>query len=80
MDRPARRFAAAHAEDDNERTPFIPGKRYFADGRPARRDFVGKRPVKRHFKDDEEFGGKKKFGDRSFKKPFKRRGKDDFED
>ena len=44
------------------------------------RDFVGKRPVKRHFKDDEEFGGKKKFGDRSFKKPFKRRGKDDFED
>ena len=37
-------------------------------------------PVKRHFKDDEEFGGKKKFGDRSFKKPFKRRGKDDFED
>ena len=84
MDRPARRFAAAHAEDDNERTPFIPGKRYFgddrADGRSARRDFVGKRPVKRHFKDDEEFGGKKKFGDRSFKKPFKRRGKDDFED
>ena len=84
MDRPARRFAAAHAEDDNERTPFIPGKRYFgddrADGRPARRDFVGKRPVKRHFKDDEELGGKKKFGDRSFKKPFKRRGKDDFED
>lgn len=41
---------------------------------------IGKRPVKRHFKDDEEFGGKKKFGDRSFKKPFKRRGKDDFED
>ena len=84
MDRPARRFAAAHAEDDNERTPFIPGKRYFgddrADGRSARRDFVGKRPVKRHFKDDEEFGGKKKFGDHSFKKPFKRRGKDDFED
>ena len=54
------------------------------DGRPVRKDFAGKRPVKRHFKDDEEFGGKKKFGekkfgDRSFKKPFKRRGKDDFE-
>lgn len=24
MDRPARRFAAAHAEDDNERTPLSP--------------------------------------------------------
>ena len=88
MDRPDRRFAAAHAEDDSERAPFVPGKRYFgddrADGRPARKDFGGKRPVKRHFKDDEDFGGKKKFGDRkfgdrSFKKPFKRRGKDDFE-
>ena len=88
MDRPDRRFAAAHAEDDSERAPFVPGKRYFgddrADGRPARKDFGGKRPVKRHFKDDEDFGGKKKFGDRkfgdrSFKKPFKRRGKNDFE-
>ena len=89
LDRPDRRFAAAHAEDDSERAPFIPGKRYFgddsADGRTARKDFGGRRPVKRHFKDDEDFGGKKKFGDkkfgeRSFKKPFKRKGRDEFED
>ena len=56
-----------------------------ADGRTARKDFGGRRPVKRHFKDDEDFGGKKKFGDkkfgeRSFKKPFKRKGRDEFED
>lgn len=70
LDRPDRRFAAAHAEDDSERTPFVPGKRYFgddrADGRPARKDFVGKRPIKKRFKDDEVFGEKKRFGDKKF--------------
>ena len=70
LDRPDRRFAAAHAEDDSERAPFVPGKRYFgddrADGRPARKDFVAKRPVKKRFKDDEVFGDKKKFGDKKF--------------
>ena len=70
LDRPDRRFAAAHAEDDSERAPFVPGQRYFgddrADGRPARKDFVAKRPVKKRFKDDEVFGDKKKFGDKKF--------------
>lgn len=47
MDRPDRRFAAAHSEDENERTSAAPGKRFFGeergDGRPARKQFGGER-------------------------------------
>jgi putative N6-adenine-specific DNA methylase len=89
MDRPERRFAAAHAEDEGERAMYMPGKRYFGnernDGRPGRKEF-SKHTAKKHFKDEDDFGGKKKFGDkksggnRSSKKPFKKKGRDDFKD
>lgn len=89
VDRPERRFAAAHAEDESERALYMPGKRYFGeergDGRSSRKEY-SKHPAKKHFKDDEDFGGKKKFndrksgGDRSFKKPFKKKGRNDFKD
>lgn len=43
VDRPERRFAAAHSENDDERAAAIPGKRFFGDergdGRPARKQF-----------------------------------------
>ncbi|NDV55466.1 RNA methyltransferase [Parabacteroides sp. 52] len=77
MDRPDRRFAAAHAEEEDDRTPFIPGKRFFgeerSDGRPARKQFADKRSDKKSFHKDD-----KDFGKRPFKKPFKKRGKDEF--
>lgn len=79
MDRPDRRFAAAHSEDEGERASNAPGKRFFGeergDGRPARSQFGGerptrkltleKRPVKMRDKDDEKrFGDKKSFVDK----------------
>lgn len=84
MDRPERRFAAAHSEDDSERATFIPGKRFLED-RPFRKDSESKRPIKKRFKDDDDFRGKKHFGDKknsehSFKKPFKRKGKNNYDD
>lgn len=60
MDSPGRRFAAAHSEDEDERTAAAPGKRFFGeergDGRPTRSQFGGER---------KSFGDKKPFGDRS---------------
>lgn len=100
-DRPDRRFAAAHSEDEEERAKAAPGKRFFGeernDGRPSRKQFGGekplrkatgeKRPGKMRYEEDDDFSGgnRKKFADRKrgegrpFKKPFKRRGNDDFE-
>ncbi len=76
MDRPERRFAAAHTEDEDEKAPLLPGKRFYGDdrndGRPARKQFAAKRTEKKPFKgrDDDSFS-------RSGKKPFKKRDKDD---
>lgn len=88
-DRPERRFAAAHTEDEEERTSFAPGKRFFGearnDGRPARKQFGGDRPEKRPGKvrynddDDDPFDRGKKDKKSNFKKPFKR-GRSDYED
>lgn len=80
MDRPDRRFAAAHSEDESERASSAPGKRFFGeergDGRPARKQFGGdrptlrkvgddKRPVKMRYKDnDDKSKSRKNFGDR----------------
>lgn len=76
VDRPERRFAAAHSENDDERAAAIPGKRFFGDergdGRPARKQFGGdrqsfskpgeKRPVKMRYRDEEDshFSGNRK--------------------
>lgn len=76
MDRPERRFVAAHTEDEDEKASLLPGKRFFGeernDGRPARKQFAAKRPEKKSFKsrDDDSFK-------RSGKKPFKKRDRDD---
>ena len=92
-DRPERRFAAEHAEDENERALYMPGKRHFGnnrtESRPLRKE-LGKHPAKKHFREEDDadrgkkFGNKKfdnkKSGDRPFKKPFKRKGNHDFED
>ena len=80
LDRPERRFAAAHSEDESERASAAPGKRFFGeernDGRPARKQFAGdrpvlrkageKRPVKMRYNDDDDkySKNKKSFGDR----------------
>lgn len=101
LDRPERRFAAAHSEDEAEKASAAPGKRFLGeernDGRPNRKQFGGERPVRkipvekrpvkmRYESEEDSFGGnRKKFADkkrgegRLFKKPFKKRGKDDFE-
>lgn len=93
VDRPERRFAAEHAEDENERALYMPGKRHFGNnrtnGRSSRKDF-GKYPAKKHFREEEDAGRGKKFGnmkfnskksgERPFKKPFKRKKNHDFED
>lgn len=79
MDRPDRRFAAAHTEDEDERTAYIPGKRYYGeernDGRPARKQFSGGKGDKKNYRSDgNDFGGK-----HTPKKPFKKRGgRDDY--
>ena len=85
VDRPERRFAAAHSEDDEERFASIPGKRIFGEDRgedrPVRKKFVdapvrkpikpkGERPVKMRYRDEDD--RKKGFGDhkRDGKRPF----------
>ncbi|MDH6341537.1 putative N6-adenine-specific DNA methylase [Parabacteroides sp. PFB2-12] len=77
MDRPERRFAAAHTENDDEKAPYIPGKRYLGDdrkdGRPDRKPFQAKKPDKKHFRD-----GDSDFKKHSSKKPFKNRGREEF--
>lgn len=81
IDSPGRRFAAAHAEDDNERAPFIPGKRIITDDKPPRKSLEEKRPIKKRFKDDDDFKGAKKFAEKKpFKKPFKKRERGDHGD
>lgn len=76
MDRPDRRFAAAHAEDDDERATYTPGKRFFgeerSDGRPARKQFSNNKSGKKPYRSDDNDGGK------PFKKPFKKKGRDQF--
>lgn len=91
MDRPERRFAAAHAEDDDERLSFLPGKRHFRGDRDEERaggksSFKpkGDRPSKMRYRDDDDrkrkFNDHKRDGKRSFNKPARRRGNDDYED
>lgn len=72
MDRPDRRFAAAHSENDEERSAAAPGKRFFGeergDGRPARKQF-GDRPERKPFNSDR--AERKPFSsDRPERKPY----------
>lgn len=76
MDRPERRLAAAHAEDDEERAVFSPGKRAFKKEEKFEKGFVKKkRPEgtsgKKSFRDEDDRKG------RPMKKPFKKRGRED---
>lgn len=78
MDRPDRRFAAAHSEDEDERAAAAPKKRFFGE----------KRPIKMRYRDEDDGFSKnrKDFRDRKhgegrpFKKPFRRKDNNDFED
>lgn len=65
MDRPERRFAAAHTEGDEGRAAFMPKKKFHGDDR---RD---KHPDKKRFREDD-------YGAKSGKKPFKKKGRGDF--
>lgn len=90
MDRPERRFAAAHSEDEDEQLAAAPGKRYFgedrADGHPLRKPIKpkGERPGKMRYREgDKDFaprGEYKRDGKHMGKKPFKKRDRHDFED
>lgn len=92
FDRPERRFAAAHSEDEEERLAATPGKRYFGTdpigSRPISKPIKpkGDRPVKMRYRDEDSDGFANHFDDRkriskpSFKKPFKKRGRTDYED
>lgn len=76
LDRPDRRFAAAHTEDEDERAIYTPGKRAFRkdekpDNRFAKKNKPAGRPDKKFSRDDDDY---KK---RSSKKPFKKRGRDE---
>ncbi|MDR2968546.1 MAG: THUMP domain-containing protein [Tannerellaceae bacterium] len=80
MDRPERRFAATHAETDEGRTSFMPKKKFYEedrrekDSRPARKHFSGggdKHPDRKRFKDND-------YGAKSGKKPFRKKGREDF--
>lgn len=77
VDRPERRFSAAHTEDEDEKIVSLPGKKYFGndrrDGRPEKKLVSGKRPDKKRFSNDDSFNDK-----RGSKKPFKKRGKNDY--
>lgn len=76
-DRPERRFAAAHSDDEAERLPYLPGKRFFgderSDGRPNRKQFSGSNSDKKPFRGD------RKDQQHSFKKPFKKRDNNEFD-
>lgn len=98
IDRPERRFAAAHSEDEEERAAAAPGKRFFGDERgdghpltkpvkpikPVKPKFD--RPSKMRYRDEDTEGTGNRFEDRkwrskpTFKKPFKKRGRTDYED
>lgn len=65
MDRPERRFAAAHSEDEDERLAAMPGKRFFDDER-------GDRRLDRRFKDD-----RRAFDKSGERRPSKMRYRDD---
>jgi len=80
MDRPERRFAAAHTEGDEGRAAFMPKKKFHGDdrrdkdSRPAKKHFSGsgdKYSDKKRFKDDD-------YGAKSGKKPFKKKGRGDY--
>lgn len=62
MDRPERRFAAAHRDDDDDNDSYTSRRHYAED----------KRPGKMKYRE----GGDSK---RSFKKPFKRKGRDEYD-
>ncbi len=85
VDRPERRFAAAHSEEEEERQAYLPGKRIFrddrSDDRAGRRRFGdssthksikprGERPVKMRYRDEDD--RRRGFGDhrRDGKRPF----------
>lgn len=71
MDRPERRFAAAHTEDDEDKTAYLPGRKFYGDerrdGKPARKQFSSEKDGKKSFRKDDS-------GDKRGKKPFKKRG------
>ena len=76
MDRPERRFRVAHAEDEDERLAYLPGKRVFdeeRERRPERKRFSdapgkkwgkpgGDRPSRMRYRDDDDH--RRDFGDR----------------
>ena len=89
VDRPERRFAAAHSEDEDERLASLPGKRYFNEDREdrgGRRKFGegsarrsnksnGDRPAKMRYRDEDD--RRRDFGDhkRDGKRPFRKPAK-----
>lgn len=81
-DRPERRFAAAHSEDEEGRAAFIPGKSRKVIEKPVAKP-IGKVRFK---EEDDTLDKKKKFADKKFadkkpfKKPFKRRERGDYEE
>ena len=83
-DRPERRFAAAHSEDEEERSSFVPGKSRRVVDSPAKKPF-NKSFSKPRFKDNDDsfekkktYGDRKPFGDKkTLKKPFKRGDRED---
>ncbi|MDH6358411.1 THUMP domain-containing protein [Parabacteroides sp. PF5-9] len=70
MDRPERRFAAAHTEDEDEKADFLPGKRFYV---KEEERSIRKPSVKKHFKDDTNDRYKQ-----SGKKILKKRGRNDY--
>jgi len=75
MDRPDRRFAAAHTTDEEERTAYTPGKKYYGDdrrdGKPSKKFSANKGSGKRQSREDDD-------SKRSGKKPLKKRGRSEY--
>ena len=80
-DRPARRFAAAHSDDEEERLAAMPGKRFFGDerrdGRPALRRFGDSRRPSFDKSGDDKRPSKMRYHDNDNRR---RSGKDRFGD
>lgn len=82
MDRPERRFLAAHSENEEEREAAMPGRRRQREDQEGREDFRRRgegRPAKMRYRNEEEksFGDRKKsFGDRDRKREFGDRKRD----
>lgn len=82
MDRPERRFLAAHSENEEEREAAMPGRRRQREDQEGCEDFRRRgegRPAKMRYRNEEEksFGDRKKsFGERDRKREFGDRKRD----